>query len=450
MRLIRECLFFISLFVFVTKVYSTATSLSVTLQNGNLRFLWFQDPTEGASYVFSAPFSNFANPIVNQWTSSCVPGTQCLMTVSSANLAVGYYVFYVYSWNYVTGTGSWSQSNTFYFPGPTVTATATPAATPFPSKSSSPTPSRSPNPSTGPLSGYVLQTIYQGSTFFNGWNFYSGSDPTHGFVQYANSSQAFNSGLVKAGFPTLIKADNVLVTPQGRPSVRLESQMTWNSGLFVMDLNHMPAGCGTWPAWWMFGPSWPQGGEIDIIEGVNLQSNDLTSLHTTSGCTMSGTDTSVFTGTQITPNCDVNAPGQAQNQGCGTQASGAGTYGASFNQNFGGVYVCELAQSNGSVEGAISTWFFPRNMIPTDLTNKVPKPSNWGKPYAKFPLGSNCQANHFSNLQMVIDLTFCGDWAGSAFPSQCSGSCNDFVMSNPVYFSEAYWSINYINVFITA
>lgn len=26
----------------------------------------------------------------------------------------------------------------------------------------------------------------------------------------------------------------------------------------------MPFGCGTWPAYWLVGPNWPSGGEIDV------------------------------------------------------------------------------------------------------------------------------------------------------------------------------------------
>lgn len=33
----------------------------------------------------------------------------------------------------------------------------------------------------------------------------------------------------------------------GRASVRVESKMTFTEGLFVIDLSHMPVGCGTWP-----------------------------------------------------------------------------------------------------------------------------------------------------------------------------------------------------------
>lgn len=50
----------------------------------------------------------------------------------------------------------------------------------------------------------------------------------------------------------------------------------------------MQTGCGTWPAFWTLsedGP-WPQGGEIDIIQGVSVNTNNLTSLHTTENCAM--------------------------------------------------------------------------------------------------------------------------------------------------------------------
>jgi beta-glucanase (GH16 family) len=54
--------------------------------------------------------------------------------------------------------------------------------------------------------------------------------------------------------------------------VRLTSKNSYTHGLVILDLAHMPGGvCGTWPAFWMVGPNWPNSGEIDIIEGVNSQ-----------------------------------------------------------------------------------------------------------------------------------------------------------------------------------
>jgi hypothetical protein len=59
---------------------------------------------------------------------------------------------------------------------------------------------------------------------------------------------------------------------RGRDSVRISSQSAYGDSVIVLDLAHMPSGCATWPAFWTLsqkGP-WPNGGEIDIIEGMLL------------------------------------------------------------------------------------------------------------------------------------------------------------------------------------
>ena len=57
----------------------------------------------------------------------------------------------------------------------------------------------------------------------------------------------------------------------GRPAVRLESTKTYDSGLVIIDVEHMPGGiCGTWPAFWMVGPNWPHGGEIGKLLETQL------------------------------------------------------------------------------------------------------------------------------------------------------------------------------------
>lgn len=52
-------------------------------------------------------------------------------------------------------------------------------------------------------------------------------------------------------------------TPEGpRNSVRLEGLRRFNRGLFIIDLRHMPAGCGTWPAFWLTDEAnWPVNGK---------------------------------------------------------------------------------------------------------------------------------------------------------------------------------------------
>jgi hypothetical protein len=107
----------------------------------------------------------------------------------------------------------------------------------------------------------------------------------------------------------------------------------------------------------------------------------------------------------------------------------------------------------------IRMFYFSRANIPLDIINKQPVPSNWGKPYARFamsPHSSDCSSGHFTNQQMIFDTTFCGDWAGNPdvfSQSQCTSSqynkyqCNDFVNNNPSEFSEAYWLINYLDIY---
>ena len=88
---------------------------------------------------------------------------------------------------------------------------------------------------------------------------------------------------------------------RGRPSVRLEARNAYTHGLYLFSLNHMPYGCATWPAFWTLGQGiWPGGGEIDIIEGVNVDPVNWATLHTTDNCTVAGVNQ---TGTLLTNDC---------------------------------------------------------------------------------------------------------------------------------------------------
>ena len=85
-----------------------------------------------------------------------------------------------------------------------------------------------------------------------------------------------------------------------------------------------------WPAFWTVGPTWPNNGEIDIIEYANKASSVVTTLHTNNGCN----------GTWGTMNCDSNVPGQ--NYNAGYKIRGSGPVGATFNE-------VEYTEQNGII-----------------------------------------------------------------------------------------------------
>ncbi|KAG4033825.1 hypothetical protein MFRU_004g03280 [Monilinia fructicola] len=299
---------------------------------------------------------------------------------------------------------------------------------------------------------YKLNTRYAGADFFKGWDFFTGSDPTHGYVTYVNETAAEASHLIIAnGYgPTYMGVEHsVALDPAGpgRKSVRISSQKSWTHGLFLADISHMPGGiCGTWPAFWLLGPDWPNNGEIDIVEGVNQQIDNLMSLHTSANCTMPNQGNAQL-GNINSEQCDGTLN---NNAGCGSTAqAGNSTYGKSFNSNGGGVYATEWTSDH------IKIWFFPRGFIPFDIKRDNPDPNSWPKPQAIFQGSSSCNIDtHFANQKLVFDTTFCGDWAGGVWGNDggaCSQggafSCEQFVAGSPGAFKDAYWLINSVKVY---
>lgn len=96
---------------------------------------------------------------------------------------------------------------------------------------------------------YTLEDDYfAGNNFFGQFSFFTGNDPTHGFVQYQSQSSAQSMGLLSSSpFNAIMRVDSTNVQPNGRPSVRLTSNKSYSTGLVIIDLEHMPGGiCGTW------------------------------------------------------------------------------------------------------------------------------------------------------------------------------------------------------------
>ena len=65
---------------------------------------------------------------------------------------------------------------------------------------------------------------------------------------------------------------------------------------------------------------------------------------------------------------------------------------------------------------------------------------------AYYRLGANCSPDHFNDMMIVININFCGAWAGDAYPGG-QKACINGVRNNPGDFTDAYWTINYLKVY---
>ncbi|XP_014552484.1 glycoside hydrolase family 16 protein [Bipolaris victoriae FI3] len=320
---------------------------------------------------------------------------------------------------------------------------------------------------------YTLTDDLSSKNFFPSFSLFSSPDPTNGFVQYQNLSSAASASLLGYLSPNnsiYLGVDHTTKDASGRASLRLESNKSWNRGLLVADIRHMPASqCGVWPAFWMLSASktWPEGGEIDILEGVNEAQGNVVTLHTSAGCVVEDrAGAGEFAGTMVTRNCDVDAPGQGKNAGCSIRAPDSGervqmgivredmgearapSYGTGFNDAKGGVYAMEWTESS------ISVWFFPRDSPgyteyfsqSNDTAVTSLDPSTWGPPMARFS-GSGCDfSERFVDMKIVFNTAFCGEWAGKVWDEECAAktgveTCEEYVRGNPDAFREAYWEV---------
>ena len=142
-----------------------------------------------------------------------------------------------------------------------------------------------------------------------------------------------------------------------RRSIKMISDQTFNEGLFILDTNRIPWGCGVWPAFWTTKEAtWPDDGEIDIIEEVHNAQYTTHTLHTSNGCDYRSVGTTgLSTGTWGTGreqnenrNCWVDEPTQWENQGCTLNAAD-GTHGESWTTGGGGVHVMLWDKISGTL-----------------------------------------------------------------------------------------------------
>ncbi|KAJ4485540.1 glycoside hydrolase family 16 protein [Lentinula aciculospora] len=305
---------------------------------------------------------------------------------------------------------------------------------------------------------WKLVEAHNGSDFFEGWSFFTGSDPTHGVVDYLDENDATSASLayINSAGNAVMAVDTTNNLADNRKSVRITTNSQYSQGIWILDALHMPTGCGTWPSFWTNGPNSPADGEIDIVEGVNDYTNNQATIHTNPGCTISSSNSTVLgiTGTVVGgTNC---AAAETNNQGCGVRSSSDVSFGAAFNNNGGGVYASKLDDTGVSIH------FWPTGQVPSDVLAGTPNPSlaTWGAPLAQWSSSGCNPSTFFSDHSAIFDTTFCGDWAGevwsdSGIPGQeqsCAqrtgySTCEAFVKADGSAFTQAYWEVKSVKIY---
>ncbi|KDQ60268.1 glycoside hydrolase family 16 protein [Jaapia argillacea MUCL 33604] len=301
---------------------------------------------------------------------------------------------------------------------------------------------------------YSLVRSYSGQTFFDDWDFYGYWDNlTLGDVWWLNRSDAMTQGLayINDAGRAVIKVVNSSNVPfnQKRNTVRITTQDSYGVGsLWILDAVHLPYGCSVWPSFWTKGILWPNDGEIDIIEAVNIMPANQMALHTLTGCTHPNTTNEV--GAYLEADCSSSA-------GCTVGETKANSFNAGFAAAGGGVWATQFDVSG------IFIWFWSRANVPASIsqatnTSAITDLSQWGPPSASYPASTCNITEFFGPQQLVLDITLCGIWAGigPVYNATCgssgpTGLCyqDNVVGAGSPKYDNAYFEINYVRAYAT-
>ncbi|RAR07383.1 anaphase promoting complex subunit protein [Stemphylium lycopersici] len=300
---------------------------------------------------------------------------------------------------------------------------------------------------------YELKAKYDASNFFDkdSFQFYDGWDIfTKGLALYLPKEAATSLGIARIEDDKVyLGADTRSTSSQepgegnSRKSIRIEGTQTFDNGLFVADFDHLPSGCGVWPAFWLLHDTGYQEdwySEFDIVEGASLNTQNQLTLHTgQTHCLMR--DAGGLGTTRQNLQCSAGG------KGCGVEAP-RGTFGREFNAGGSGIWAAQV-EADG-----IKAWFFAREDEPADLNSEHPDPKSWPNPVMNFVGDDGCSVpDTFKKMKIIINITFCGANAGEeAWSGECStatnvDSCARFVAMNPEQFEDVYFAINSVRVF---
>jgi hypothetical protein len=198
----------------------------------------------------------------------------------------------------------------------------------------------------------------------------------------------------------VIRTDTVAVGK--RPAVRLMSP--WRIGnpgsWFEATVSHQPLGCGYWPALWLRTPGNTSTGwdEIDMVESINVDTNNIWNIHTKGLCYMNGM------------NCTYPPP--------------VGRGGAIGCQGF-----LEYPSPQKPIKYRLE--FFENEFAFS--VNDV----------EQYRMDKRCSS--FKDMQIIIKIDFCGNWASRNY-QDCNASlsypslgCEYDILNRPEQSVNAYW-----------
>ncbi|KAK8042177.1 Beta-endoglucanase [Apiospora rasikravindrae] len=296
--------------------------------------------------------------------------------------------------------------------------------------------------STSATKSYKISDKYDSSNFYNKWNFVT-ADPNNGYADYQTQQGAKDANLIQLsddGFQLGVDYKQAMPGKwedyRGRKSVRVESQQTYNHGLFIGDFSHLPKPtCGTWPAFWMFGRK----GEFDFLENWNDLTFNRITAHANDGglCTIKQSDMSAQV---VTTNCADFAAPQYDYQACS-----ANSYDGIYGSSTGGVYATEWTSEH------IKLWSW--KVAPADIQAGKPDPSKWGMPMFQV---SDCNIDQsFADLKFVLNINFCSvanqpdKWGAQDGCATRTGksTCMEYVASNGDAFQDSFFKVKGISVY---
>ncbi|KAH8828301.1 concanavalin A-like lectin/glucanase domain-containing protein [Flagelloscypha sp. PMI_526] len=315
------------------------------------------------------------------------------------------------------------------------------------------------------LAIYNPVRMYEGPTFFDKMTFYDNVDnTTWGNNTYLNAQAASTQGLAYVDRNTnraIIRVDNVTNVPAAIGSsslcasqlgalpfysfVRITTVDTYDIGsLLIIDVVHLPYGCSVWPSFWTLGSGvWPNGGEIDVIETINLMTTNQMALHTNPGCFQTLPDgIQSQLGTTGERNCSTD-------RGCIVSETKPNPVGENFAKAGGGVWAVQM-DCLGHLHLVLE--YIPASIKNADMTTSL-ELTDWGLPSAAYP-ASGCNLTQFFTPQkLILNIALCGLWAGvpDIYQSTChtpTNNCNDNIIGvgSPTY-DQAYFEINYLRTY---